>query len=97
LESKLDLIVAVTLSALCSGFCLHVRSSDTRPTTTRAQSITFCCQQAEKKNNSILKLPTKEWHGKSDHSQRPPSRPPKRRGSGHWAEAVCTVCLPMSG
>jgi hypothetical protein len=50
-----------------------------------------------RKRNSILKLPTKEWHDESGHSQRPPSRPPKRRGSGHWAEAGCTVWLPMSG
>jgi hypothetical protein len=40
-----------------------------------------------KKKNSILKLPTKEWHDKSGYSQRPPSRPPKRQGSGHRAEA----------
>jgi hypothetical protein len=39
------------------------------------------------KKNSILKLPTKEWHDKSCHSQRPPSQPPKRRGSGHRAKA----------
>jgi hypothetical protein len=49
----------------------------------------------KKKNNSILKLPsTKEWHDKSDHSQRPPSRPPKRWGSGHrgrsWVHRVAS-------
>jgi hypothetical protein len=36
----------------------------------------------QEKKKSILKLPTKEWHDKSDHSQRPPSWPPKRQGSG---------------
>jgi hypothetical protein len=51
----------------------------------------------KKKKNSILKLPTKEWHDESGHSQRPPSWPPKRQGSGHRAEAGCTVWLPMSG
>jgi hypothetical protein len=51
----------------------------------------------KKKKNSILKLPTKEWHDESGHSQRPPSRPLKRQGSGHRAEAGCTVWLPMSG
>jgi hypothetical protein len=54
-------------------------------------------QVEKKKKNSILRLPTKEWYDKSGHSQRPPFRPPKRRGSVHRAKAGCTMWLPMSG
>jgi hypothetical protein len=31
--------------------------------------------------NSIFRLLSKEWHDMSGHAHRPPSRPPKRRGS----------------
>jgi hypothetical protein len=55
------------------------------------QQTSYSSIMMEKKTKSILKIPTKEWHDKSEHSQRPPSRPPKRRGSGHQAEAECTV------
>jgi hypothetical protein len=53
----------------------------------KSHAVRLSLLPMKKKKNSILKLPTKEWHDKSGHSQRPPSRPPKRRGSGHQAEA----------
>jgi hypothetical protein len=73
----------INFSVNLSGGCLWICQSDKI--------------NREKKKKSILKLPTKEWHDESDHSQRPPSQPPKRQGSWHRAEAGCTIWLPMSG
>jgi hypothetical protein len=52
----------VKLSTLCSGFCLHVHSSRaSKPTATRAASITFCCQQSivhQSAAKAVVKNPT---------------------------------------
>jgi hypothetical protein len=60
----------------------HKRNTSKWLNATEQKRLQVVEPQKTKKKKSILTLPTKEWGDKSNHSQRPPSGPPKRRGLG---------------